>query len=322
VNLIYDGVGSIKTPRAFFAAMEEKGVRVLEFNPVKRPTRKSSLNHRDHRKLLVVDGRVAFVGGINIDDVYSSTSASAPFRSSGADEKKADEKKIGWRDMHVRIEGPVVREFQKLFLQQWEKQDAEPLPERRYLPELKPAGGDLVRALADSADDEYSQVYQTLLSAVAHAQKTVHITVAYFIPDEQIVGVLRDAARRGVDVALVLPGETDFWAVFHAGRGHYSDLLDAGVKIYERQGALLHSKTEVIDGVWSSIGSANWDPRSFVHNDELNAVVLSRDFAAKMEEVFEKDLRQSRAIDPQQWKKRSLALRMKEWTARIWEYWL
>jgi cardiolipin synthase A/B len=193
---------------------------------------------------------------------------------------------------------------------------------RRYLPELRPAGEDLVRALADSADDTSSQVYQTLLSAVAHAQKTVHITVAYFIPDEQIIGVLGDAARRGVDVALVLPGESDFWAVFHAGRGHYSDLLDAGVKIYERQGALLHSKTEVIDGVWSSIGSANWDPRSFVHNDELNAVVLSREFAAKMEEVFEKDLRQSRAIDPQQWKKRSLALRLKEWTARAWEYWL
>ena len=110
--------------------------------------------------------------------------------------------------------------------------------------------------------------------------------------------------------------------MFHAGRSHYSELLDDGVKIYERRGALLHSKTAVIDGVWSSIGSTNWDPRSFVHNDELNAEVLSRDFAATMEEAFEKDLRQSVAIRADEWKKRAPALRLKEWTARLWEYWL
>jgi cardiolipin synthase len=317
VNLMYDGVGSIKTPRAFFAAMADRGVRVLEFNPVKSPTTKSvALNHRDHRKLLVVDGRVAFVGGINIDDVYSSSSA-AVLRKSPADEKES-----GWRDMHVRIEGPVVAEFQKLFLEHWQSQQGEPPPPREYLPEVKPAGDALVRALGATADEPYSLVYQTLLSAVAHSQKTVHVTVAYFIPDQQTVEVLRDAARRGVDVALILPGETDFWAVFHAGRSHYSDLLDAGVKIYERHGALLHSKTAVIDGVWSSIGSTNWDPRSFIHNDELNAEVLGRDFAAKMEEAFEKDLRQSARIRADEWKDRSLALRFKEWSARLWEYWL
>jgi cardiolipin synthase A/B len=317
VNLIYDSVGSIKTPRSFFQAMADKGVRVLEFNPVLPSATRGDVNHRDHRKLIVVDGRVAFVGGINIDDVYSSSSAAATFPRSSEDEKKS-----GWRDMHVRIEGPAVGEFQKVFLDHWEKQHGKPLPPRRYLPEVKPAGDALVRALAASADEQNSLVYQTLLSAVAHAQRTVHITVAYFIPDAQTIAVLGDAARRGADVALILPGETDFWAVFHAGRSHYSELLDAGVKVYERKGALLHSKTAVIDGVWSSVGSTNWDPRSFVHNDEINAEVLSRDFAAKMEEAFEKDLRQSQRIEREQWSKRSPVLRLKEWTARLWEYWL
>jgi cardiolipin synthase A/B len=316
VNVIYDSVGSIRTPRAFFDAMKEKGVRVLEFNPVLPSAASGEVNHRDHRKLLVVDGRVAFVGGINIDDVYSSSSA-ATLRKSPDEEKKS-----GWRDMHVRIEGPVVDEFQKLFVEHWNKQEAEPLPARRYFPGQKPAGDALVRALGTAAEEQDAVVYQTLLYAVKYAQKTVHITVAYFIPDQQTIEVLGAAARRGVDVALILPGQTDFWAVFEAGRSHYTDLLEAGVKIYERKGALLHSKTAVVDGVWSSIGSTNWDPRSFIHNDEINAEILGRDFAAKMEQAFEEDLRQSVQVRAEDWRKRPLALRLKQWTARMWEYWL
>jgi cardiolipin synthase A/B len=316
VNVIYDSVGSIKTPRAFFDAMKEKGVRVLEFNPVLPSAATGAVNNRDHRKLLVVDGRVAFVGGINIDDVYSSSSAAVLRKT------PEEAKKTGWRDIHVRIEGPVAGEFQRLFLDHWKKHDAEPLPARHYLPEVKPAGDALVRALGATADDPDAVVYRTLLYAVKYAQKTVHLTVAYFIPDEQTVRVLGEAARRGVDVALILPGQTDFWAVFEAGRSHYTDLLEAGVKIYERKNVLLHSKTAVVDGVWSSIGSTNWDPRSFVHNDEINAEILGRDFAAKMEQAFEEDLRQSRQVRLEEWKKRSLALRFKQWTARMWEYWL
>jgi cardiolipin synthase A/B len=316
VNVIYDSVGSIKTPRAFFDEMKQHGIRVLEFNPVLPSAASGEVNHRDHRKLLVADGRVAFVGGINIDDVYSSSSAATLRRT------QDEEKKSGWRDIHVRIEGPVAGEFQKLFLEHWKTHASEAPPARRYFPQLKPAGDALVRALGATADDPGAEVYQTLLYAVKYAQKTVHLTVAYFIPDEQTVRVLGEAARRGVDVALILPGETDFWAVFEAGRSHYSELLEAGVKIYERKGALLHSKTAVVDGVWSSIGSTNWDPRSFVHNDEINAEILGRDFAAKMEQAFEEDLRKSAQIRAEAWQKRSLALRLKQWTARMWEYWL
>jgi len=316
VNVIYDSVGSIKTPRSFFDAMRDKGIRVLEYNPVLPSAATGQVNHRDHRKLLVVDGSVAFVGGINIDDVYSSSSA-ATLRKT-----QEEETKTGWRDMHVRIEGPVVADFQRLFLEHWKKQDAQPLPERRWFPEMKPAGHALVRALGASADEQNAVVYQTLLYAVKYAQKTAHITVAYFIPDEQTVQVLGAAARRGVEVVLILPGQTDFWAVFEAGRSHYTDLLEAGVKIYEREGALLHSKTAVIDGVWSSIGSTNWDPRSFVHNDEINAEILGPDFGGRMEEAFRKDLDKSKQVRLEDWKKRSLVLKLKQMTARMWEYWL
>ena len=146
--------------------------------------------------------------------------------------------------------------------------------------------------------------------------------MAYFVPDPQTVEALKSAAARGVDVVLVLPSYTDFWAVFHAGRSYYADLLEAGVKIYERQDALLHSKTIVIDGVWSTVGSSNMDWRSFLHNKELNLVVLGREFGRQMEAMFELDRKQSVRIEAEAWSRRPLDVRMKEWAARVWEYWL
>jgi cardiolipin synthase len=318
VSIIYDSVGAIKTPKSFWEDLEKKGVRVLEFNPINplEVRKKWLINNRDHRKLLIVDGHVAFVGGINISNVYSS--ASSVIRS----EAQPGEPQTGWRDLHARIEGPVVADFQKLFLETWRKQKGKPLPARKYFPQPQDAGDALVRAIGATYDQPYSAIYATLLTAVANAQKRIHVTVAYFVPDQQIVKLLAQAARRGVDVTLILPGETDFWPVLEAGRSHYSALLKAGVKIYERRGALLHSKTVVVDEVWSSIGSTNWDPRSFVHNNEVNAEVLGLGFARELEATFQKDLSQSEEIDPEQWRERSPLAHLKEWTARVWEYWL
>jgi cardiolipin synthase len=146
--------------------------------------------------------------------------------------------------------------------------------------------------------------------------------MAYFVPDPQTIKALKDAAARGVDVTMVLPSYTDFWAVFHAGRSHYSELLAAGVKIYERQDALLHAKTAVIDGVWSTVGSSNMDWRSFLHNYELNAVVLGWSFGLQMEAMFQRDLQGSVRVDPERWSHRPIEFRFKEWAARLWEYWL
>jgi cardiolipin synthase len=317
VHLIYDSVGSIRTPREFFQRLRDGGIRVLEFNPVNPLTAKKGwrINNRDHRKLLVVDGRIAFIGGINISDVYSSGSSAT--RSHGPDRRKTN-----WRDTHASIEGPVVAEFQKLFLETWQKETGEAMPPRNYFPPLKPVGKEIVRALASVPEEAASPIYTTFVSAVDSAEQHVYMTVAYFIPDPQSLEVLKRAAGRGVDVKLILPSHTDFWAVFHAGRSYYDELLAAGVKIYERRGALLHAKSVLIDGVWSTVGSTNWDPRSFLHNSELNAVILGRDFAKEMRAMFERDLANSDSIDLEQWRRRPALDRVKETFARMWEYWL
>lgn len=324
VSMIYDSVGSIRAPKEFFDNLRENDISVLEFNPVNPLAVRKAwlLNNRDHRKLLIVDGRIAFLGGINISSVYSSGSASSGKRMAKKMQNAKRSEEAPWRDTHVQVEGPVVAEFQKLFMQTWEKQGGEPLADARFFPKLEERGKDIVRAVGSASDEAYSRIYVTLVSAINSAESQVHITNAYMVPDEQLLNVLEDAARRGVDVKLIMPSHTDFWAVFHAGRAYYTELLKAGVKIYERQGALLHSKTAYIDGVWSCVGSTNLDWRSFLHNNELDAVVLGDEFAAQMQAMFEKDLSQSTLIDLETWKRRPVGDRFKEWAAGFWEFWL
>jgi cardiolipin synthase len=211
----------------------------------------------------------------------------------------------------------VVGELQKLFLATWEKQRGDPPAASQYFPVLKAEGSEIVRAIGSTPDDPYSLIYLTLLSAIGNAEREVHLTIAYFVPDPQLLKALTDAAIRGVDVKLVLPGHTDSAMVYYAGRSHYAALLAAGVKVYERNGALLHSKTAVIDGVWSTVGSSNLDWRSFLDNDEVNAVVLGRDFGLKMQRMFAEDLAASSPIEARRWEERSPILRMKEWLARL-----
>ena len=319
VNVIYDSIGGLATPTAFFDRLRAGGIHVLEFNPAnplsgdKKPWR---LNHRDHRRQLVVDGRIAFTGGINISNSYSS----APSRKAS----KQHRPDVGWRDTHIRIEGPVVAEFQKLFLDTWRRQKGAPLAARNYFPELKAvrSGDESVRAIGSTPDDPHSLIYLTLLSAISHAEIKVHLTIAYFAPDPQLLKVLTDAVQRGVEVELVLPSYSDSWAIFHLGRSYYTQLLKGGVKLFERRGSVMHAKTACIDGVWSTIGSTNLDWRSFLHNDEINAVILGREFAAQMETMFAQDLQESDAITLPQWRRRSLLMRIKERLARVGAYWL
>jgi cardiolipin synthase len=322
VNVIYDSVGSLMTPTAFFDRLRAGGIRVLEFNPVNPLTgNKKSwlLNNRDHRKQLVVDGYTAFTGGINISGTYSSAPASKRAR------KKRDQSAsvtTGWRDTHLQIEGPVVAEFQKLFMQSWARQKGETLATKNYFPELKAQGEEIVRAIGTTPKDPQKLLYLTLMSAISHAELGIHLTIAYFAPDTQLLKALTDAAQRGVDVTLVLPSYSDSSAIFHLGRSYYTRLLRGGVKIYQRRGAMMHAKTACIDGVWSTIGSTNLDWRSFLHNDEINAVILGRGFAMQMEVMFAEDLKESEAIALDQWQHRSWMLRLKERLARLGAYWL
>ena len=313
VNVIYDSVGGFNTPKAFFERLKQGGVEVLEFNPVNPLAARKAwlINNRDHRKLLVVDGRTAFIGGINISSVYSSGSVARRPAKPAANT-------VAWRDTHIQIEGPVVGELQKLFIGTWEKQLGQPLAVREYFPASTPQGNDIVRAIGSTPDDPFSLIYLTLISAIGNAERQVHLTHAYFVPDPQLLKSLIDAAARGVDVKLILPSHSDSGSTFHAGRSHYSTLLKAGVRIYERRGALLHSKTALVDGVWSCIGSSNLDWRSFLDNDEINAMILGREFGQKMQVMFAGDLEASDAIDPESWERRPLSFRFKEWMARLW----
>ncbi|MEO8755225.1 MAG: phospholipase D-like domain-containing protein [Casimicrobiaceae bacterium] len=189
----------------------------------------------------------------------------------------------------MQIEGPSVIEFQKTFLKARAKTETT-VPELKPNTPPKPSGKEAVRVVAGWADQSVNAIYATMLSAVASSDATVHITMAYFVPDPQTLEALKEAARRGVDVKLILPGFSDFWAVWHAGRSHYTELLAAGVKIYERKDRLLHANTAVIDGVRTTIGSSNLDWRSFLHNHELNAVIVGSEFATQMEGMFEREL--------------------------------
>jgi cardiolipin synthase A/B len=317
VLLLRDSVGTMKTPAAFFERLTDAGVKVLEFNPVNPLQARGDweLNQRDHRKLLIVDGRTAFLGGINISSVYSGGSFSqrSRLRPGGAP---------AWRDTDLQLRGPVVAELQKLFLAAWAAQKGPPDATRNPFPPPEVAGRQVVRAIGSSPDEPYSLIYATLLSAIGSAETSVRPTNAYFAPDPQLLAALEAAAARGVDVKLILPSQTDSWLIFHAGRGYYDRLLRAGVQLFERRGVILHSKTALVDGVWSTVGSTNLDWRSFLHNHELNAVVLGAEFGAQVQSMFDADLAGSDAITLEEWTRRPLSLRAKELFARLWEYWL
>jgi len=316
VNVIYDSLGSVHVADAFFQRLRDGGIQVVNFNPLNPLSSREEwgLTHRDHRKILIVDGKVAINGGINISEVYSRS----PFTR-----KKKVKGQIHWRDTDVQIEGPAVAEFQKLFLDTWQKQKGPDLFGRNnYFPVLKEKGTALVRVVGSTPGETNRIPFVVYVTAITFAERSIHLTNSYFIPDEQIVKALTDAVGRGVDVKLILPGTTDSTLAFYAQRYHYSELLKSGVKIYEHKTALLHAKTAVIDEVWSTVGSTNLDYLSLLHNDEVNAVVLSREFAVEMEKMFVKDLENSRRITWAEWKKRPLFPKIREWFLNLFARWL
>ena len=321
VRLIYDSAGSFKTPKEFFKELSDSGVEVLEFNPVSPATVLkdgfAAINHRDHRKLTIVDGRTAFLGGINISGVYGSLSGSIN-RARAGDDQPFD--KRPWRDTQTRVEGPVVADLQHAFLSQWARQKKAPVIEdKAYYPEVAAQGPLVVRAIEGSPSEQgVNAMYVAFVSAVDNAEKEVLIMNPYFVPHESLRRSLSEAAKRGVDVRLILPSRSDSPFAYHAGHSFYGGLLESGVKIYERKDRMLHAKTAVIDGVWSTVGSTNLDWRSLLYNDEINAVVLGPEFAAQMAAVFKRDLAESEEITLEKWRNRPLTDRMKELSARLW----
>lgn len=318
IRILYDSYGSKETPTEFFAKLREAKIEVCEFNPV-NPFRARvgwALNHRDHRKIVVVDGLTAFTGGINFHQVYRTDSAPTKIR------KSMPTIVDGWRDTHLKIQGPAVPQFQQLFLDSWEKQSCGPIAKAQdaYFPSTPEVGGDIMSVVGSSPNGMLSRMYLTLLAAITNADRSIYLTAAYFIPDPNTILALTAATKRGVDVRLLLPGISDSWLAFHGGRSHYDVLLKAGVRIYERPDALLHAKTVVVDGAWATVGSSNIDWRSFCHNDEVNAIVIGQDFGARMNKVFDDDLMLATEITAEEWDQRGATIRLLETLARQWEY--
>jgi cardiolipin synthase A/B len=310
VNVIYDGVGSLETPKSFFDRMRASGVAVLEFNPlnpfVARHSWFRSLRYRDHRKMLIVDGHIAFTGGINISEVYASG-----IRPSGPATPPEY-----WRDTDVEIEGPAVAEFQKLFIGDWYRQSGLPLEPRVYFPPLERQGNQIVRVIG-SIPEQLSLIYIDLISAIVNSEADIYITDAYFAPDDQMLRALKHAARRGVDVRLLLPNHSDEPFIVSASRSHYTGLLKSGVRIYEWDGKMLHAKTATIDGIWSTVGTSNLDWWSIARDKEVNAIVLSHGFADEMNLMFSNDLESSHQILLPQWRQRGWMERFHEFFARL-----
>jgi cardiolipin synthase A/B len=315
VNLIYDSVGSYNTPASFFQRLRDGGIKVAEFNPINplKARGKWRLAKSDHRKILIVDGKVAITGGVNISQVYSSG-------SSGAGDEKGPQ--TTWRDTDVQIEGPAVAEFQRLFLDTWEKQKGAKLSTSDFFPAPREEGNALVEVLGSTPGEANRLTFIMYVAAITFAENSLHMTNAYFVPDPQTTEALADAAKRGVDVKIILPGTTDSSLVQYAGQSHYSDLLKSGVKLYKRRNVLLHAKTLVIDGIWSTVGSTNMDFWSFSSNDEVNAVILNREFAVEMEKMFARDLAESDEVRWEEWKKRPLFIKIKEWFSHLFARWL
>jgi cardiolipin synthase len=311
VNIIYDSFGSQTTPMAFFARLKAAGVNLVAFNPL-NPLDPHSLNNRDHRKLLVVDGSKAIVGGINLSTTYQS---STPGSSGGPGKKPAE----SWRDTDLEIEGPVVAQLQAYFVAHWTEQKGPQLDAQGFFPVVPPMGTEVVRIIGSTPDKGTPRFYVTLLSAIRNAEKSVWVSAAYFVPTEDEKNDLIAAARRGVDVRLLLPGDSDSGLALAVGHAAYTDLLEAGVKVYETQNLVLHSKTAVIDGAWSVVGSSNFDQRSVLFNDEIDAVVLGSASAQDLEKMFERDFAKAAPVDLASWKRRPVTQRLGEVLSSFWQ---
>ncbi|HMB20277.1 MAG TPA: cardiolipin synthase [Spirochaetota bacterium] len=299
VNVIYDAIGCIATSPALFSYMRKGGVELVKFHPL-IPWRKVwNISFRDHRKILVVDGKTAFVGGMNIGLEYAG--------------KKL--KGHNWRDTHLEIEGPAVRMIEFFFMENWHRQGGAMINFSKHFPPVKEKGNTLVMTLSSMSRKGIKPIQLAYLTAIKHAHESIFITNAYFIPDRKIYRALVNASNRGVDVRLILPGKNDLPFVQYASRYLYKRYLKHNINVFEYQENILHAKTAVIDGIWSTVGSSNLDRRSFKKNREINAIVLDNEFGKEMVNTFYDDLKKSHELLLENWEKRSLLQFFLEWLA-------
>lgn len=306
VHLIVDGVGTLKVPDGFFGEMRAAGVSVLVYRPIHFWRKGWGLLFRNHRKLLVVDGRIGFAGGINIGDDWLP-------RAQGGQ---------GWHDIHIRVEGPAARRLAVLTLSTWQKHAGLRPNLRALAPEAPPAGGTSVNIVGSSERKKRRPIRRSYLHAIKNARRYIYIANAYFVPDLGIRRALRNAARRGVDVRVMVPAKGDIPIVQLASESLYDRALRAGIRLLLWQDAVLHAKTAVIDDQWATVGSFNLDHRSWAMNLEVNVNVVDRDFALRLRAAYESDEARCVRLDRETWRRRPLWRRLAQWFFFLFHRWM
>ena len=300
-HVLVDWLGSKKMEEAYVQEMKRAGVEVERYHPLKW-FNAWRVNHRTHRKLLVVDGRVGFTGGVGIADEWTGNAQDPQH----------------WRDSHFMLEGPAVAQMQAAFMDNWLKTQARVLHGPLYFPRLDTVGSCKAQVFMSSPSEGSESVRLMYLMSIACARRSVRIANAYFVPDDLSVKTIVDAAKRGVKVEIIVPGKhIDTHVVRRAGRSRWGPLLEAGVEIYEYEPTMFHCKVMIVDDRWTTVGSTNFDNRSFRLNDEANLNVLDPDFARGQSEVFERDKARSRRITFEQWKNRPWTEKLKERLAAL-----
>lgn len=303
VRIIYDALGSRGLPKDYLEELRRAGVKIEPFFPARLPFLQNKINYRNHRKILVVDGKIGFVGGVNIGDEYLGRNPRIGF----------------WRDTHLKLEGNSVYFLQRIFLQDWYFVTGNALDKEycHLFPVKEPPGSKLVQITASGPDTHWEVIMQVYYYAIATAQESVYLTSPYFVPNESLLTALKTASLSGVDVKILLPAKPDHQIVYWAAMSYMEELMEAGVEIYLYKKGFIHSKVIAVDGILSTIGSANMDQRSFQLNFEVNALVYDRDTTARLEEDFRQDLLYSEKLDPEQFKERSLILKILESGTRL-----
>lgn len=296
VKILLDGVGALAMEEAHRKTMEDAGCRVVTFRPIGRLTIRRN-NDRNHRRILVVDGRTGITGGSGVSFKWMGNG------------RKQDH----WRDTDVRVDGPVVDQLQAAFAENWREATGEVLGGPAWFPPAQlPRGAARAHVVRSSpAAGDYG-LYSLFLLAIAGSRTSLDITNPYFVPDDRLSTTLRDAARRGVRVRVLVPGVIDHAIVREAGRRHFGDMMKAGIEFYEYKPALLHAKTMVVDGMWATVGSTNLDRRSFALNDELNLAVYDPGVASALARAFAADLEVSERVTLEAWQRRPLKGRIFE----------
>ncbi len=301
VHVLLDWLGSVKADNAMIERMRDAGVEVRVYHPL-RWYNLARLNNRTHRKLLIVDGAVGFTGGVGI----------APLWTGNAQDPDH------WRDSHFRVEGPVVAQMQSVMLDNWAKTTGKVLHGAEYFPPPKSVGTESAQMFSSSPNGGSESMLMMYLLAITAATRSIDLSSAYFVPDEITRNALVAAVKRGVKVRIITPGpHIDAETVRRASRGLWGDLLEAGVQIYEYQPTMYHCKVMIVDGLMTSVGSTNFDVRSFRLNDEANLNIYDAAFAARQTRVFETDLTQSRRVTYEAWKSRPFVSKVHEHTLAL-----